>query len=70
VIFRSEMGVLLVCRDAVDFHENIYLREIEVENLRPEEREVHLFFGQDFSISGNSVGDTAAFDPQSGGVVH
>lgn len=60
----------LLCRDAVDFHENIYLREIEVQNLAGKEREVRLFFGQDFSISGNSVGDTAAFDPETGGVVH
>jgi GH15 family glucan-1,4-alpha-glucosidase len=69
-LYHRELALLLVCRDAVDFHENIYLREIEVENLHPEGREVQLFFGQDFSISGNSVGDTAAFDPQTGGVVH
>ncbi|HTY20874.1 MAG TPA: glycoside hydrolase family 15 protein [Geobacteraceae bacterium] len=69
-LFHRELGLLLLCRDAVDFHENIYLRGIEVENMRPEEREFRLFFVQDFSISGNSVGDTAAFDPETGGVVH
>jgi glucoamylase len=69
-LYHRELGLLLVCRDAVDFHENVYLRGIEVENLRPEAREVRLFFGQDFNIAGNSVGDTAAFDPESGGVVH
>jgi GH15 family glucan-1,4-alpha-glucosidase len=69
-LYHRELGILLVCRDAVDFHENIFLREIEVENLRPEEREVRFFFCQDFNISGNNVGDTAAFDPESGGVVH
>ncbi|HEY6838230.1 MAG TPA: hypothetical protein VI389_05780 [Geobacteraceae bacterium] len=69
-LFRRELGILMVCRDCVDFHEDIYLREVTVENLSPEKREIRLFFGQDFSISGNSVGDTAAFDPQSGGVVH
>lgn len=69
-LHHRELGLLIVCRDAVDFHENVYLREVEVENLHPEEREVRLFFGQDFSISGNSVGDTAAFDPETGGVVH
>ncbi len=68
-LYQRELGVLLVCRDAVDFHENIYLREVTVENLHPEEREIRLFFGQDFNIGGNSVGDTAAFDPESGGVV-
>lgn len=69
-LYNRELGLLFVCRDAVDFHENVYLREIEVENLHPETREVRLFFGQDFSIAGNSVGDTAAFDPETGGVVH
>ena len=69
-LYQREMGILLVCRDAVDFHENIYLREIEVQNMLPEEREIRLFFVQDFAISGNSVGDTAAFDPETGGVVH
>jgi GH15 family glucan-1,4-alpha-glucosidase len=54
----------------VDFHENIYLREISVENLSPEKRRVELFFSHDFDISGNSIGDTAAFDPKSGGIVH
>jgi GH15 family glucan-1,4-alpha-glucosidase len=69
-LYQRELGVLLVCRDAVDFHENIYLREIEVQNILPEDREIRLFFGQDFAIAGNSVGDTAAFDPDTGGVVH
>ncbi len=69
-LFHKEMGILLVCRDAVDFHENIYLREISVENLEPAKREIRLFFGQDFNISGNSVGDTAAYDPETGGIVH
>jgi GH15 family glucan-1,4-alpha-glucosidase len=54
----------------VDFHENIYLREIAVTNLRAEKRSVELFFSQDFDLYGNSVGDTAAYDPRSGGVLH
>ena len=27
-LYQRELGLLLVCRDAVDFHENVYLREI------------------------------------------
>jgi GH15 family glucan-1,4-alpha-glucosidase len=53
----------------VDFYENIFLKEIAVENLQPQQREVRLFFVQDFNIQGNNVGDTAAFDPKTGGVV-
>ncbi|MEW6594120.1 MAG: glycoside hydrolase family 15 protein [Thermodesulfobacteriota bacterium] len=69
-LLHPELGVLLTCRDAVDFHENIYLRQVTVENLRPEDRELRLFFAQSLNISGNSVGDTAAFDPETGGIVH
>ncbi len=69
-LFHERLGLRINCRDAVDFHENIFLREIDVENLRPQEREIRLFFGQAFSILGNSVGDTAVFDPSTGGVVH
>lgn len=69
-LYHEGLGILLVCKDIVDFHENIYLREISVENMRPKPREIRLFFHQDFNIYGNSVGDTAAFDPNTGSVVH
>lgn len=69
-LYHKGMALLLSCRDTVDFHENIYLREVVVESLVSRPREVRLFFSQDFNISGNDVGDTAAFDPASGGVVH
>jgi glucoamylase len=69
-LYHQDFGLLLSCRDAVDFHENIYLREISVENMTPRRREVRLFFSQDFNISGNDVGDTAAYDPASGAIVH
>ncbi|MBP1740386.1 MAG: glycosyl hydrolase, glucoamylase, partial [Deltaproteobacteria bacterium] len=60
----------MTCRDAVDFHENVFLREVAVENFHPEKRRVELFFCQDFDISGNSVGDTAAYDPEAKALVH
>ncbi len=69
-LYHESFALILSCRDIVDFHENIYLREILVENLASRRREVRLFFSQDFNIAGNDVGDTAAFDPVSGGIVH
>ncbi len=69
-LYHEALGLLVSCRDAVDFHENIYLREIIIENLTLRLREIRLFFSQDFNIAANDVGDTAAFDPASGGVVH
>lgn len=69
-LFSPDLMLRLSCSDAVDFHEDIYLREISVENLDDSSREIRLFFHLDLGISGNRVGDTAAFDPTSGGVVH
>lgn len=39
-LYHKDFGLLLSCRDAVDFHENIYLRVISVENMTPRQREV------------------------------
>jgi hypothetical protein len=49
-LYHEGLKLLLSCRDTVDFHENIYLREIIVENLVPRPREIRLFFSQDFNI--------------------
>lgn len=69
-LYHWEMGLLITCLGVVDFHENAHVREVLVENLRPERRQVRLFFSHDLNISGNSIGDTAAFDPGTHGIVH
>jgi len=69
-LYNDQLGLLVTVQGAVDFHKDIYVREIEIENLRPEPREIRIFFTHDFSIYGNDVGDTAAYDPETGGVVH
>jgi glucoamylase len=69
-LHQPEMEFSLVCRDTVDFHEDVYLKEITVENLAPRGREVRLFFHLDLGIAGNDLGDTAGFDPKTGAVIH
>ena len=69
-LYHKGLGLLIMCRDIVDFHENIYVREITVENIMPQDRQVRLFLSHNLDISGNSVGDTAALDPHTGGLVH
>lgn len=69
-LYNPDMKLLLTCRDAVDFHETIYLREVSIENLASRRREIRLFFHHNFNISGNDVGDTAALDPKTDGIVH
>lgn len=69
-LYHPELELLLICHDAVDFHEDIFVREITVENMANRSREIRLFFSHDFEISGNSVGDTATFDPATNGIIH
>ena len=69
-LHHPEMEVSLLCRDAVDFHEDVYLKQITVDNLAPRPREVRLFFHLDLGIAGNDLGDTAGFDPKTGAVIH
>ena len=54
----------------MDFHEDLYIREIVVTNVAPNPREIRLFFTLDLAISGNELGDTAGYDPKTGAVVH
>ncbi|NUO06654.1 MAG: glycoside hydrolase family 15 protein, partial [Candidatus Brocadia sinica] len=61
---NRRLGLILNCRDAVDFHENIYLRETTVQNLANRSREISLFFHQDFYLYENNVTDTALYEPR------
>src|SRR4029079_3843678 len=67
---NDALGVALTCSDCVDFHANLYVRRVEVTNLRADAREVRLFFHQDLRIAETDVGDTAAYDPQTSAIVH
>ena len=69
-LYHAGLQVLLHCHDAVDFHEDIYVKEITVENMAPHKREFRLFFSLDFGISGNDIGDTAGYDPKTGAIIH
>ncbi len=69
-LYHKDFGLLLVCHDVVDFHEDLYIRQITIENMQSQKRAVRLFFHHDFNIYGNSIGDTAAYDPQTEAVVH
>src|SRR5688572_13650250 len=67
---NDALGLRLRCYDAVDPDACVYIRKIVVRNLRDEPREVKLFFHHDLALYGSGIGDTAMFDPASGGIVH
>jgi len=64
------LGLSLHCRDAVDFHENIYLKQVSVTNRHDREREVRVFFSEDAHLYGYDVGDTAFYDPETQTIIH
>lgn len=67
---HRDLPVKIVCRDAVDFHENLYVRRLDVTNTARREIEVRLFFHLDLNISSHEVGDTAYYEPDRRGVFH
>jgi glucoamylase len=60
----------LECHDLVDFHEDLYLRQVVVRNHSPAPQEVRLFFAQDFHINGHAIGDSAYYEPERRAVFH
>lgn len=67
---NDPLGLRLRCYDTVDAESNVYVRKIVVRNLRDEPRAIKLFLHNDFGLYGNSVGDTAMFDPESRSLIH
>ena len=63
-------GLSILCRDAVDLHQNVLVRQFVLRNARDSERQVRLFFHNDFHISETEVGDTAYFEPLNRALVH
>ena len=67
---NESLGLELHCHDVVDMDLNVYIRKIEVSNLREKEHQIKLFFCHDFHIYGNDIGDTAYFDPRTSSIIH
>ncbi len=67
---NAPLGLELRCSDVVDMDVNVYIKKVEVKNLQGEERQVRLFFSHDFHLYGNTIGDTAYFDPRTRSIIH
>jgi glucoamylase len=65
-----DLNVTLRASDAVDFHENLLVRQFDITNQADHPREVRLFFHHGLHISGNEVGDTAYYEPDRRAVIH
>jgi glucoamylase len=69
-LVNEQLKVEIVANDAVDSHENIFVRRITLKNTTDTRREFRLFFHQDFYISESEVGDTAYYDPETQALIH
>ena len=67
---HPELELRLICSEAVDIVLPLYVRRVEIRDLRGAEREVRLFFHHDFHILGNPVGDTAYYEPERRALFH
>lgn len=68
--FHSGLGIQLEMTDAVHHRENLFLKRIEVTNLRDREREVRIFFTHDFCIDESDIGDTSLYDLATDSIIH
>lgn len=67
---RPDWGLELYLSDAVYVREDVYIKKVTLRNLREFRREVRVFFSHDLDIYESDVGDTAVYDPRTGGVYH
>jgi len=66
---KDALGLTLTFHDVVDFHRDIFLRQVDITNHEDRPRDVRLFFHYDFRILGNEVGDTIYYHPKLKGLV-
>ena len=66
------LGIKLICRDCVDFDRDLYVRKVEIVNLRGDKtpRDVRLFWHHDFNLGSSSEGNTAYYAPNLEAVIH
>lgn len=67
---NHRLQVELSFNDLVFNERPVFFRRVKVTNLAREEREIRLFFGQQFEIYKSHGGDTAYYDPASHSIVH
>jgi GH15 family glucan-1,4-alpha-glucosidase len=60
---NERLGIELVCADCVDVGRNVYVKRVEIRDRRGQTRKVRLFQHIDLHLWGNSIGDTAFYDP-------
>lgn len=69
VATSDALGLELVISDTVDFDRPLFIRRVELRNLKPARRKVRLYLHFDPHLWGNSIGDTIFYEPEYGSLV-
>jgi GH15 family glucan-1,4-alpha-glucosidase len=67
---NDSLGIELRFNDIVYNEMNIFIRSIEVRNLKDKKREVKIYFHHQFLLYSSHQGDTAFYDPKNNVIVH
>lgn len=67
---HDRLGLEVFVADAVHNEKNIFIRVLTIVNTTPTNRNLKVFFGQEFRISESRRGDTAFYDPRVHAIVH
>lgn len=67
---NEELKIDLSFSDIVYNESNIFLRKVDVYNKGDSDREIKIYFGQEFEIYESHRGDTVYFDPSNHTIVH
>ena len=67
---NKKLGILINFTDAVDWKKDAFIRKIKIKNLDEKEKNIKLFFHQQFKINGTSKRDTGYYDPIHNLIIH
>ncbi len=67
---NSDLELTLELKNEVYNELNVFMREVIIHNDNSKDREVFLFFNQQFEIYESHRGDTAYYDPENNVVIH
>ena len=65
-----EKSIELLLEENVYCEANIFIRKITVKNMQERQREIRLFFNNDFHLYGDGIGDTAVYQMDHNVIVH
>ncbi|MGA7613845.1 MAG: glycoside hydrolase family 15 protein [Thermoanaerobaculia bacterium] len=65
----SSLGIAALIRDTVDFDRDLFIRRVDLRDLRNQPRRVRLFLHLDGHLGENAIGDTVFYDPDQSSLI-